>query len=54
MYYIKLSKEFTVVINSVSTYIQDLEADRQIELEEVLEYCHSIGCPVVETSAKVL
>ena len=33
--------------------MQDLEQDRQIPLEDVVEYCHRINCPLIETSAKV-
>ena len=32
---------------------QDLESCKQVEFDEVMEYCKNIGCPVVETSAKV-
>ena len=32
---------------------QDLESNRQVEFEEVAEYCRSIKCPLVEASAKV-
>ena len=36
-----------------SMYIQDLESCRQVAFDEVMEYCRSIRCPLVETSAKV-
>lgn len=32
---------------------QDLESCRQVQFDEVMDYCKSIGCPLVETSAKV-
>jgi len=30
----------------------DLESSRQVDFEEVLDYCKHINCPVLETSAK--
>lgn len=37
----------------VSLHTQDLESCRQVQFDEVMEYCKSIRCPLVETSAKV-
>ena len=36
------------------THMQDLESYKQVEFDEVAEYCRSIKCPLVEASAKVL
>lgn len=32
--------------------LQDLEESRQVNFEEVLEYCQQNNCPLLETSAK--
>lgn len=42
-----------VVCVYVCFIMQDLETYRQVEFDEVAEYCRSIKCPLVEASAKV-
>ena len=32
--------------------LQDLETSRQVDFEEVLDYCKHINCPLLEVSAK--
>lgn len=32
--------------------MQDLEDSRQVNFDEVLDYCQQHGCPLLETSAK--
>ena len=44
---------YKCTMRASSHFSQDLESCRQVGSEEVAEYCRSIRCPLVETSAKV-
>jgi len=47
-----LTHKHTHVTSLTHTLLQDLESSRQVDFEEVLDYCKHINCPVLETSAK--
>ena len=46
----------SVLLTEQYYFLQDLEGEREVNKDEVLEYCNSsdVNIPLIETSAKVI